>query len=428
MTGLVGWWPLHRETGDAVDLSGEGNDGTVNGATRGVAGRGGLQAYSFDGSDDNIDTGLGTVGSSSGEYTIAFWLRFNGSTSNVERFTGNYNNTSDDIWIGNDSSNDIRYRDDVAGDLSVNGILPTDEWIHVAMVSNGSNIEGYKNATSQGTDGSGRSGSSSTGQNLLIGEEANGNVTQSVIMDYRLYDRALSSNEIQRLYEWGNGDYAQPPSDVDDTDAVSYWTWDSDASDSWGSNGGTLNGNASANTTPDIRGGALDLDGSGDYVQVSDSSSLDVTNFTLSSWVRVDSIDGSNPEEIIDKNSAYGLRNNGSGVWETSVTVSGTQYTATTSNTTVAGDWLHLTGTFDGSKLILYVNGVQEGKNSNPSSAADTNSNNLGIGGDVGGADYFAGGLDDTRIYSRALSPAEIHRVYRYGTFGKDLREETVKA
>jgi len=53
--GLVGWWPF---TGNANDLSGNGHNGSVNGATLtadrfGVANR----AFSFDGVNDFINCG-----------------------------------------------------------------------------------------------------------------------------------------------------------------------------------------------------------------------------------------------------------------------------------------------------------------------------------------------------------------------------------
>ena len=53
MTGLVGWWPLNEYSGStAYDLSGNDNHGSLNsGVTQGVAGKGGLTSYSFDGSD-----------------------------------------------------------------------------------------------------------------------------------------------------------------------------------------------------------------------------------------------------------------------------------------------------------------------------------------------------------------------------------------
>ncbi len=51
--GLVGWWPFN---GDAADESGNGNNGTVNGATP-TTDRNGVEnaAYSFDGVDDRIE-------------------------------------------------------------------------------------------------------------------------------------------------------------------------------------------------------------------------------------------------------------------------------------------------------------------------------------------------------------------------------------
>jgi hypothetical protein len=57
--GLVGWWPFN---GNANDESGNGNNGTVNGATlttdrNGVAN----SAYSFDGVNDYIDVGNANV-------------------------------------------------------------------------------------------------------------------------------------------------------------------------------------------------------------------------------------------------------------------------------------------------------------------------------------------------------------------------------
>jgi len=51
--GLVGWWPFN---GNANDESGNGNNGTVNGATL-TSDRFGNSnmAYSFDGMNDNIE-------------------------------------------------------------------------------------------------------------------------------------------------------------------------------------------------------------------------------------------------------------------------------------------------------------------------------------------------------------------------------------
>jgi hypothetical protein len=76
-SGLVGWWPF---SGNAIDSSGNGNNGTVNGATltadrNGVANR----AYSFDGVDDNINISPTSIGNRD-SFTISLW--FNPTTIN----------------------------------------------------------------------------------------------------------------------------------------------------------------------------------------------------------------------------------------------------------------------------------------------------------------------------------------------------------
>lgn len=75
--GLVGWWPFN---GNANDESGNGNSGTVNGATM-TTDRFGLsnKAYSFDGIDDMISiTCLVPIGSSA--RTVSAWFITNTNT------------------------------------------------------------------------------------------------------------------------------------------------------------------------------------------------------------------------------------------------------------------------------------------------------------------------------------------------------------
>ena len=70
--GLVGWWPF---TGNANDESGNGNNGTVNGATLtsdrfGNAGK----AYSFNGTSNYVDVN-NTIGNfQTNDFTISCWI------------------------------------------------------------------------------------------------------------------------------------------------------------------------------------------------------------------------------------------------------------------------------------------------------------------------------------------------------------------
>jgi hypothetical protein len=70
--GLVGWWPF---TGNANDESGNGNNGTVNGATL-TTDRNGIanSAYSFDGISNSIEVSHQPIFNMGNNYTISAWF------------------------------------------------------------------------------------------------------------------------------------------------------------------------------------------------------------------------------------------------------------------------------------------------------------------------------------------------------------------
>ena len=90
--GLVGWWPFN---GNANDESGNGNNGTVNGATL-TTDRNGLSnaAYSFDGVDDRIFIDNNLFDNST-SYSISGWYFLNSA--------GNLNNGNNSHIILNTS-------------------------------------------------------------------------------------------------------------------------------------------------------------------------------------------------------------------------------------------------------------------------------------------------------------------------------------
>lgn len=77
--------------------------------------------------------------------------------------------------------------------------------------------------------------------------------------------------------------------------------------------------------------------------------------------------------------------------------------------------WTHLTGTYDGSRLLLYVNATID-TSLNASGNLPQNTIELNIGrNSTSSNDYFHGTLDDIRIYNRALTPVEIQALYHEG-------------
>jgi hypothetical protein len=71
------------------------------------------------------------------------------------------------------------------------------------------------------------------------------------------------------------------------------------------------------------------------------------------------------------------------------------------------GAWAHLAATYDGSTVRLYVNGVQTATAA-ASGPMAVSTGPLDIGGNGIWGEWFAGLIDDVRIYNRALPAAEI--------------------
>ena len=72
-----------------------------------------------------------------------------------------------------------------------------------------------------------------------------------------------------------------------------------------------------------------------------------------------------------------------------------------------ANTWSYLAETYDGSTLRLYVNGTQVASTAHTGSIA-TSTNALQIGGDSLYGQFFAGMIDNVRIYNTALTAAQI--------------------
>jgi len=88
------------------------------------------------------------------------------------------------------------------------------------------------------------------------------------------------------------------------------------------------------------------------------------------------------------------------------------------------GNFHHIAGTWDGSMLRLYVDGVlQSGVVTTPVNATPANNTReVNIGFTWGGGTprrFFRGQVDELGIYNRALSEAEIQAIFGAGSAGK---------
>jgi hypothetical protein len=157
-------------------------------------------------------------------------------------------------------------------------------------------------------------------------------------------------------------------------------------------------------------GKALTFDGVNDWVTINDAADLHLNAaMTLEAWV-YPTANTSWRTAILKETTgdlAWALYSSGSAkpsAWAATSTGMG----STTGPTAPAlNTWTHMAASYDGANLRLFVNGTQL------SSAARTgpllsSTGALRLGGNSLWGEWFAGRLDDVRIYNTALTPTQI--------------------
>jgi hypothetical protein len=155
-------------------------------------------------------------------------------------------------------------------------------------------------------------------------------------------------------------------------------------------------------------GGALQFDGVNDWVTVDDAPDLQlVGTMTVEAWVNPSAT--TNWRTVLMKEKpgdmAYSLYAAGDGRFPTAQ-VGSASTRATPILTT--NTWTHLAATYDGTTLRIYVNGVQKATKA-VSGGLTASSGVLRIGGNGNWLDeFFAGKIDDVRVYNSTLTAAQI--------------------
>ena len=198
---------------------------------------------------------------------------------------------------------------------------------------------------------------------------------------------------------------------------VGLWRFKGDANDS-SENG--LNGTLSPSGASFVVDGfeqALNVDGTG-WVQVTDSVLLEPSEITVEAWVkRLGSPGGA--IYIVSKYlpnrygsySSYGLYTGSGGIrFYIGYTSSWIGSPEASAAAVWNGEWHHVAGTFDGSNIKLYLDGVQvDGATSTIQDIYYFGTGNLYIGAYTNSSYLaFSGTIDEVRIWSSALADTQL--------------------
>lgn len=241
---------------------------------------------------------------------------------------------------------------------------------------------------------------------------------QSTARYVRMYGTARNSTYGYGLYELQVfGTPAIPTSGL-----VAWYQYEQDTIDSSGmGNNGTAKSGFTYSSSAIDGAHSGQFNGTGARVVVADNSSLDITeNLTLATWVNVNSY-ANNPNLIAKSfNNGYRLRVTSSGVLELLLGTGGTPQQIYSTNLHVTtGVWTHVAATvsFNGTTatVVFYLNGMGETHTVTNYSAIQSTVGPLvlGIRSDADSTNEALNGLmDETAIYKRALSSAEIVQLY----------------
>jgi hypothetical protein len=166
-------------------------------------------------------------------------------------------------------------------------------------------------------------------------------------------------------------------------------------------------------------GNGLSFDGANDWVTVADAASLDLTTgMTIEAWVQPGAMSGW--ETVVMKqrgagDMAYALyahdgapQAGGVAAPAGYVSAGGAHQAIRGASALAAGEWVHLAVTYDRTTLKIYVNGALVASRPQSGQIAVSGAV-LRIGGNSSfTGEFYAGLIDEVRVYNRALSLEEI--------------------
>jgi hypothetical protein len=203
-----------------------------------------------------------------------------------------------------------------------------------------------------------------------------------------------------------------------DNSLVSWWRMD-DANethvfDYMGRNNGTIHGDAKQ-TDDGVLGKAFEFDGSGDYVDITNSDSINIQqNLTVSAWINSRSTTATH--FVFSKNEG-GCYNNAQIGYDLIVLETGSVRSRMCNGsitylqvlgTLIDGEWYHITVVNNGTNFVSYLNG--DVKSSSFLIGTINNTYRFRLG--YSGGSAFNGSIDDVMIFNRSLSAAEIAALY----------------
>jgi len=475
---LISHWKFDEGNGTTAYDSVGDNDGNLIGDPNWVTGKVGTHALDFDGVDDYVD-----LDDHIGDYqdlstgTLSVWIKkestgnsgmFFSSSDGGDFYSSMYFAKMADekikIRISKNNTSKLYWRSD--------SIVPFG-WHHFAYTTSTNPSGNWMYLDGELVTGDYTVGSPSTSaffshipdqDTMRIGNLHNSNKDSwhwdGLIDDVRIYDRALSAEEVQQLYQ---GEMVEleiiGPNEVAENFSASYKAiahYDNNSTkDVTDSADWQVEPNVHASietgllTTEEIyvpqeditiyaqytggevtveaekevlvfaicpSGSALSFDGDDDYVDCGNDESLDITEtMTISAWVKPSGSIAVTAHRFFGR----GYYNNSSDskylilfynyeLNEFGYKIRHDENPKLITCPGVKGAWQHIVATYDSGTMKLYINGEYAAGTTGADLQSDISNYNLTIGAGISQTLSFNGVIDEVAIYNRVLSAEEI--------------------
>ncbi|HLE48844.1 MAG TPA: DUF2341 domain-containing protein [Patescibacteria group bacterium] len=435
----VAEWKLDEGTGaNANDTSGNGLTGTITGAIWNNGKHG--QGIRFDGVNDLILLPNSSLlkFSLTQDFSIGAWINTTTTSDSDIYFKHSYGyiNTYG-LMVSSTNKAKVVLQDENAHVVNCESTSSINDgrWHYVYGVRNSADdsvyiyIDGVKeNSCNDTTTGP----VNRDADNYIGNDYYNNNPLNGLIDEVRIYNYARTPAQIAWDYNRGapvaQYDFDEctgntlhdtaPKSDknVTGTNGTIY--------PQTGNNVGTCGGSAGDMWADGATGkysSSLDFDGTDDYIDAGNDSSLTFTSgFSAAAWIKLNS--SYSPwvailgKEIWSPGSGWTIYISSSGG---SLSYSkGGGSTITANNAVPSGLWKHVVITNDNGNAKIFINGIEKANGSVP---IDNASTNLFIGSrhgntGTGTLNHFPGQIDDVRIYNYALTAEQVKNVYNNGS------------
>jgi hypothetical protein len=465
--GLVAHWKLDETSGTVADDSAGGNDGTlINGPVWTDGQING--ALEFDGVNDYINCGDILDNKIRNAFTIGVWIKLG---EGALQKTYNYV-----LWKSDDrpgiyvrSSGVVFFAHWYTGSdgaFQSTHVLEEGKWYYISYVFDGSEFIGYINAEYAGSTPD--TGYSPGGNLLIASDERSSRRFKGVIDDVRIYNRALSAEEVEELYELEAaklvGLEIQGPDEVAEdfptqykaiavydnnstADVTDSALWSVEPNDNCGIAAGLLTTEmvdlptevtitaqySEADVTQEAQkqvsilpicssGTALKFDGVDDYVSLS-GNAVTTTEFTICAWANQFGPGGG----LDTQNTIFQQRDNSTGDNHSAIILgaknpynqAGASIRSSNGseqrllvNMKDYNQWHHYAVTVDSENLILYIDGivVSTAKNNQTGNyVSSIDYVDIGRHRNAGGnRGMFNGIIDEVMIFNRALTAEKI--------------------